>query len=249
MVHINKLQFKIKIITYLRTNWHIYPLIMLQIRMLGTQCFWSIAWSFQLLFQVARPEDITARYTSNDDKYFKWWYYADYKFTVTILWSPFLVKSSQTYLNDTSFSNAENLYVDEADKAWASHIENFDYVIFSGGQWFFRPLTFYENGHVVGCQKCHNLMEDPLNLYGYRHAFRTAFRTVINLKGFKGMVFMVSHSPNHFENGEWNKGGGCNRTLVWRSFTRHKWRNSQLQRERFAFRVDQYNCRYAYEIS
>lgn len=222
---------------------------MLQIRMLGTQCFWSIAWSFQLLFQVARPEDITARYTSNDDKYFKWWYYADYKFTVTILWSPFLVKSSQTYLNDTSFSNAENLYVDEADKAWASHIENFDYVIFSGGQWFFRPLTFYENGHVVGCQKCHNLMEDPLNLYGYRHAFRTAFRTVINLKGFKGMVFMVSHSPNHFENGEWNKGGGCNRTLVWRSFTRHKWRNSQLQRERFAFRVDQYNCRYAYEIS
>lgn len=154
--------------------------------------------------------------------------------------------TSTTHLSPTPRTY---IYVDEADKAWASHIENFDYVIFSGGQWFFRPLTFYENGQVVGCQKCHNLMEDPQNLYGYRHAFRTAFRTVINLKGFKGMVFMVSHSPNHFENGEWNKGGGCNRTLVWRSFTRHKWRNSQLQRERFAFRVDQYNCRYAYEIS
>ncbi|RDX69703.1 Protein trichome birefringence-like 21, partial [Mucuna pruriens] len=166
-----------------------------------------------LLNSIARPKDITAKYTSKDDNYFKWWFYADYKFTVAILWSPFLVKSSKTYLKNTSFYNAENLYVDEADKGWASHIENFDYVIFSGGQWFFRPLTFYENGQVVGCQKCNNLTTDPLNLYGYRNAFRTAFRTVINLKGFKGMVFLVTHSPNHFENGEWNKGGGCNRTL------------------------------------
>ncbi|XP_027338153.1 protein trichome birefringence-like 21 [Abrus precatorius] len=165
-----------------------------------------------LLNRVARPEDITDKYTSKDDKYFKWWFYADYGFTVTILWSPFLVKSSETYINDTSFYNAENLYIDEADSAWASRIENFDYVIFSGGQWFFRPLTFYENGQVVGCQKCNNLT-DPLNLYGYRNAFRTAFRTIINLEGFKGLVFLVTHSPNHFENGEWNKGGGCNRTM------------------------------------
>ncbi|KAL2340568.1 hypothetical protein Fmac_008508 [Flemingia macrophylla] len=166
-----------------------------------------------LLNSVARPKDITGRYTSKDDIYFKWWFYGDYKFTIAILWSPFFVKSNKAYLNDTSFSNAENLYVDEADEAWASHIEKFDYVIFSGGQWFFRPLTFYENGQVVGCQKCRNLTTDPLNLYGYRNAYRTAFRTVVNLKGFKGSVFLVTHSPNHFENGEWNKGGGCNRTV------------------------------------
>ncbi|XP_014517458.1 protein trichome birefringence-like 19 [Vigna radiata var. radiata] len=165
-----------------------------------------------LLNSVARPEDITDRYTLNDDKYFKWWFYAHYNFTVAILWSPFLVKSSEKYLNDTSFSNAENLYLDEADEAWTTHIANFDYVIFSGGQWFFRPLTFYEKGRVVGCQKCHNVTTDPLNLYGYRNALRTAFRTVVNLKGFEGMVILVTHSPNHFENGAWNKGGGCNRT-------------------------------------
>ncbi|KAK7302935.1 hypothetical protein RJT34_13832 [Clitoria ternatea] len=164
-----------------------------------------------LLNTVADPEDITERYTPKYDIYIKWWFFADYNFTVTILWSPFLVKSSKTYLNDTSFYNAENLYVDEVDKAWATHIENFDYVIFSCGQWFFRPLTFYQNGQITGCQKCHSL-SDPLNLHGYRNAFRTAFRTIINLKGFKGLVFLVTHSPNHFESGEWNKGGGCNRT-------------------------------------
>lgn len=167
--------------------------------------------NFCILFQVARPEDITTRYASKDDLiYFKWWFYPDYNFTITMLWSPFLVKSSKTYLNDSSFYNAENLYLDEADSAWASRIGTFDYVIFSGGQWFFRPFTFYENGQVVGCQKCNNTTE--INVYGYKKAFRTAFRTVINLNGFKGFAFLVTHSPNHFENGEWNTGGGCNRT-------------------------------------
>ncbi|XP_061342694.1 protein trichome birefringence-like 19 [Gastrolobium bilobum] len=163
-----------------------------------------------LLNSVTHPEDITARYTSKADIYFKWWLYADYNFTLTLLWSPFLVNSTKTYLNDSSFYNSENLYLDEADKAWTSQIENFDYVIFSGGQWFFRPLTFYENGEVVGCQKCPNMTE--LDFYGYRNAFRTALRTIGNLKGFKGLTFLVTHSPNHFENGVWNKGGGCNRT-------------------------------------
>ncbi|KAK7306546.1 hypothetical protein VNO77_44493 [Canavalia gladiata] len=171
---------------------------------------WRLNWEKSNGVIVVPPKQ--CRYTLKDDKYFKWWFYADYNFTVAILWSPFLVKSTETYLNDTSFYNAENLYLDEADKGWANHIENFDYVIFSGGQWFFRPLTFYENGEVVGCQKCNNLT-DPLNLYGYRNAFRTALKTVINLERFKGLVFLVTHSPNHFENGEWNKGGGCNRTL------------------------------------
>ncbi|WVY98843.1 hypothetical protein V8G54_030994 [Vigna mungo] len=32
------------------------------------------------------------------------------------------VESSEKYMNDTSFSNAENLYLDEADKAWTTHI-------------------------------------------------------------------------------------------------------------------------------
>ncbi|KAL1335808.1 hypothetical protein HN51_030254 [Arachis hypogaea] len=165
-----------------------------------------------LLSSVARPEDITGKHAS-DSTYFKWWFYPDHNFTLALLWSPFLVKSSKSYLNDSSnFYLAEKLYLDEPDEAWASQIEDFDVVIFSGGQWFFRPLTFMEHGHVVGCQKCQNNTE--LNFYGYRIAFRTAFKTILNLKGFKGLTFVVTHSPNHFENGLWNTGGGCNRTKL-----------------------------------
>jgi hypothetical protein len=164
-------------------------------------------------FQVASPKDITTKYVTNDEglTYYKWWYYPDYNFTITMLWSPFLVKSSKSYIyNSSNFYNPESLYLDEPDTAWTSRIENYDYVIFSGGQWFFRPFTFYENGTVVGCQKCNNSIE--LNFYGYKKAYRTAFKTIMNLERFKGLAFLVTHSPNHFENGEWNKGGGCNRT-------------------------------------
>lgn len=127
-----------------------------------------------------------------------------------MLWSPFLVKSSKSYIYNSSFYQPENLYLDEPDTAWTSRIENFDYVIFSGGQWFFRPFIFYENGSVVGCQKCNNSIE--LNFYGYKKAYQTALKTMTNLKRFKGLAFLVTHSPNHFENGAWNEGGGCNRT-------------------------------------
>ncbi|MED6112012.1 hypothetical protein PIB30_057767 [Stylosanthes scabra] len=163
-----------------------------------------------LLSTVARPEDNTVKH-GLDRTYFRWWFYPDHNFTLALLWSPFLVKSSEGYYNDSSnFLLPENLYLHEPDQAWVSKIEDFDIVIFSGGQWFFRPLTYIEHGQVVGCQKCQN--NTDLDFYGYRIAHRTAFRTILNLKGFKGMIFVVTHSPNHFENGLWNNGGMCNRT-------------------------------------
>lgn len=129
---------------------------------------------------------------------------------VTLLWSPFLVKSVNSDPNGGSFNSIMDLYLDEPEKAWVSRIENFDYVIISAGQWFYRPLTFYENNQVVGCQKCHHIPD--LNFYGYKKAFRTAFKTIINLKGFKGLTFLVTQSPKHFENGDFDNGGACDRT-------------------------------------
>ena len=43
--------------------------------------------------ETVRLEDITARFTSKNDIFFRWWFSADYNFTFTMLWSPFLVKS------------------------------------------------------------------------------------------------------------------------------------------------------------
>ncbi|XP_031279302.1 protein trichome birefringence-like 19 [Pistacia vera] len=161
-----------------------------------------------LLSSVAYPEDISHKY-SLDSNYFKRHFYADYRFTVANFWSPFLVKSSNAD-NGHSLNGLLNLYLDEADEAWVNEVENFDYVIVSAGQWFFRPLIFYENSQVIGCHICDiNNMTAIAKYYGYRMAFRTAFRTLQSLKNYKGTTFLRTFSPAHFENGDWDKGGNC----------------------------------------
>ncbi|KAJ6290570.1 hypothetical protein OIU78_026333 [Salix suchowensis] len=83
-------------------------------------------------WSVTIPEDISHRYTA-DTTYFKRWFYADYGFTLATLWSPFLVKSTDADPNGHSLNSLMSLYLDQADEAWASQIENFDYVIISAG--------------------------------------------------------------------------------------------------------------------
>ncbi|QHO14717.1 hypothetical protein HN51_030251 [Arachis hypogaea] len=106
-----------------------------------------------LLNTAGRLEDVTERYTSKADVFFRWWFSPGYNFTLTILWSPFLVKVTGADQRGRSFDGSMNLYLDDSNDAWASKIEDFDFVIFSTGQWFYRPLTFYENGHIVGGQQ------------------------------------------------------------------------------------------------
>lgn len=117
-----------------------------------------------------------------------------------------MVRSSDVH------SSLTNLYLDKADESWSGELKNFDFVIISAGQWFFRPALFYEKGQVVGCHKCEQSNITELSHYhGYRKAFRTALRTIVKMKGYKGVTFLRTFSPAHFENSEWNKGGSCER--------------------------------------
>ncbi|KAL0015238.1 hypothetical protein SO802_002307 [Lithocarpus litseifolius] len=189
-----------------------------------------------LLVGVVHPEDITLNYTS-DTTNFKRWFYADYNFTLATLWSPFLVKASDADPSGHSYNSIMNLYLDRVDEAWAAEITIFDYVIFSAGQWFFRPLMFYENDELVGCYKCQqeNITE-LTQYYGYRKAFRTAFRTILSLKDYKGVTFLRTFSPAHFENGDWNKGGNCVRT---KPFTKEELRVEQYIMEMYLTQMEE----------
>ncbi|KAJ9147400.1 hypothetical protein P3X46_029565 [Hevea brasiliensis] len=170
-----------------------------------------------LLASVVHPVDVSHKYTS-DTTYFRYWFYSDYRFTLATLWSPFLVKSCDADPSGHSLNSLMNLYLDQADKAWASQIENFDYVVISAGQWFFRPLIYYLNGQIVSCHNCNKEnITAVTKYYGYRMAFRTAFGTLLRLKGFKGITFLRTFSPSHFENGAWNAGGSCPRTKPYTS--------------------------------
>lgn len=137
----------------------------------------------------------------------------NYNFTIESLWSNYLVESEDADTNIyAEFSKA--LYLDKADEVWTSYIHTFDYVIISSAQWFFRPLVYYQNGKVVGCSECKNSTVANLGMYyGYRKAFKTAYRTLLDSNKFKGTIFLRTYSPRHFENGEWNTGGSCPRTI------------------------------------
>lgn len=159
---------------------------------------------------------------------FKRWRYATYDFTLAIFWSPYLVKVREEDIGNPPHAGQFNLYLDEFDKEWTGKVAEFSHVIISAGHWFTRPMIYYENRRRVGCT-----FENPGNVtrlstsYGYRKAFRTAFRALNRMKSYKGITYLRTFSPSHFEGGPWNKGGHCQRT---RPFKRNEtsWEGTDL---------------------
>ncbi|OWM64456.1 protein trichome birefringence-like 19 [Punica granatum] len=167
-----------------------------------------------LISRIEYPIDVS--YTK--DERFKRWRYTTYNFTLASFWTPHLVKSAETDSNGPTHTGLFSLYLDETDENWTSQIEEFDYLIVSAGHWFFRPLVFHEYRNVVGCHYCllPNVTDMTL-FYGYRKALRTAFGAINGLKNYKGITYLRTYAPSHFENGMWNQGGNCARTRPFRS--------------------------------
>ncbi|OVA06437.1 PC-Esterase [Macleaya cordata] len=162
-----------------------------------------------LLSRVEYPVDVS--YTSSEQ--FKRWKYTNYNFTIANFWTPYLVRAKEEDPNGPTHTGLFNLYLDEFDEEWTTQIDEFDYLIISGGHWFFRPSMFYQNNQLVGCHYClEKNVTDLTFYYGYRKAFRTAFKAINSLKNFKGTTFLRTFAPSHFENGLWNEGGNCVRT-------------------------------------
>ncbi|OWM64455.1 protein trichome birefringence-like 19 [Punica granatum] len=192
-----------------------------------------------LLASVSHPEDITSRYTS-DTINFRRWFFPEFNFTLASFWAPFLVKAVDSDSNGHTYTSIMSLHLDEPEEAWAREVENFDYVIISAGQWFYRPMIFYEKGQLVGCSSCglKNVTEIP-RFYGYGMAFRTSFRILLDLKGYKGVTFLRTFSPGHFENGPWNDGGNCIRT---RPFGKEEVRLMGYDLEFYKTQVEEYRA-------
>ncbi|GMH27175.1 hypothetical protein Nepgr_029018 [Nepenthes gracilis] len=75
-----------------------------------------------------------------------------------------------------------------------------------------------KTGCLIGCHSCmvRNLTDYPAP-YGYRLAFRTAFRAILSRENFKGITYLRTFSPAHFDGGGWNGGGNCMRTRPFES--------------------------------
>ncbi|MQL84212.1 hypothetical protein Taro_016710 [Colocasia esculenta] len=165
---------------------------------------------------VENPRDVS----DTTDQNFRRMHYEAHNFTLSIFWSPFLVRSEDGRLPGLSWSGLWNLYLDEADPAWTSQLGGFDFLIISGGNWFTRPSVFYEKHRIVGSNYYLLRNIKVLNLeYANWKAFRAAF-DAINKAGragrFRGDVFLRTLSPSHFENGQWDSGGDCVRKWPFR---------------------------------
>ncbi|KAL8483002.1 hypothetical protein ACS0TY_025887 [Phlomoides rotata] len=64
----------------------------------------------------------------------------------------------------------------------------------------------------MGCHNCHH---PNINLLGFPYAYRKVLNLTLNFitgLSHKPFVLFRTWAPDHFENGEWNASGYCNRT-------------------------------------
>ncbi|PIA49085.1 hypothetical protein AQUCO_01300143v1 [Aquilegia coerulea] len=165
-----------------------------------------------LLCILSKVEDAVMVY--HDEKYSsKRWLFPSYNFTLSVIWSPFLVEAA-TFEDINGVSTADiQLHLDKLDHIWVDQYQNIDYMIFSGGKWFFKTAIYYENNKVVGCHYCpgQNLTELGF-VYAYRKVLELVYNHIVK-SNHKGMIFFRMITPDHFENGEWFSGGTCTRSV------------------------------------
>ncbi|XP_020593592.1 protein trichome birefringence-like 26 [Phalaenopsis equestris] len=139
------------------------------------------------------------------------WYFVNHNLTIAVIWSPFMIKS-ETFEDDDGKSKAPiQLHLDILEQKWTGQYDKYDYVIFSGGQWFLKTMIMWENSSVVGC---HNCGDDNLKELGFDYPYRKALQMCYDFVAsseHKPLVFFRTWTPDHFEHGEWFSGGVCNR--------------------------------------
>lgn len=168
------------------------------------------------LCALAQVEIPTNLYRDEMDR-FVYWHFPSYNFTLSVLWSPFLVDGTEDEY-DGFAKGIEKLRLDTVDKKWATSLHKYDYVVLSSGQWFLKTSVYYVDNKVVGCHNCRPGID--LAQVGFYYAFRIALRTVFDFlvsSEYTGMVFFRTFTPDHFENGRWDNGGKCLRRAPFRS--------------------------------
>ncbi|XP_020598874.1 protein trichome birefringence-like 25 [Phalaenopsis equestris] len=140
------------------------------------------------------------------------WLFANYNFTLSLIWSPLLMKA-EIFEDDDGVSKSDmQLHLDTIDTQWSNKYNNFDYILISGGQWFLKTAIYWEKNNIIGCHYCpeKNLTELPLN-YSYQKVLSLIFNFVLS-SNHKPIVIYRTWAPSHFEYREWSNGGICNRT-------------------------------------
>ncbi|XP_058115446.1 xyloglucan O-acetyltransferase 1 [Magnolia sinica] len=160
-----------------------------------------------LLCLVSSASSPNLLYRSGEDNKFRKWNFPSHNVTISVYWSPFLVKGIE---KSATGPNHNKLYVDLVDERWASELGQMDMVVFSVGHWFLHPAVYYEKDSILGCHYCPGFNHTEIGFFDvFRKAFRTTLKAVVDRNDGKDRWVMVTtFSPAHFE-GEWDKAGAC----------------------------------------
>ncbi|CAM8912176.1 unnamed protein product [Rhodiola kirilowii] len=163
-----------------------------------------------LLCMLSKADKVVEVY--HDEEYkSRRWFVPLYNFTVSVVWSPFLVQAAIFEdMNGVASSEAQ-LHLDKLDTNWVNMYQNLDYMTISSGKWFNKTSIIYENNTILGCRNCpgKNLTELGVE-FPYRKVLRRVLK-FISTSNHKGTIFFRTSTPDHFENGEWSTGGTCQR--------------------------------------
>ncbi|XAR65029.1 hypothetical protein NMG60_11008973 [Bertholletia excelsa] len=161
-----------------------------------------------LLCMLTTASSPVALYGGGEEK-FRRWRFPSYNATVSVYWSPFLVKGTEK--SETEYLN--RLHFDDVDERWASDLDQIDVIVLSVGHWFLHPAVYYDGGSVLGCHACSGENYTEIGFYDvFAKAFRTTLNVIIKNRSKNGIdVIVTTFSPHHFE-GDWDKFGACPKT-------------------------------------
>uniref|UniRef100_A0A0E0PVJ5 Uncharacterized protein n=1 Tax=Oryza rufipogon TaxID=4529 RepID=A0A0E0PVJ5_ORYRU len=173
-----------------------------------------------LLASRSTPELV---HRDGEESRFRRWAFREHDATVSIFWSPFLVKAAEKA--ERAGVRHNNVFLDAFDERWMSGLGGLDAVVLSIGHWFLIPGIYHDAGEVVGCHDCaeFNHTETPFFAVFKQAVHRTLAEITRRHALAAGagtskskVVAFTTFSPAHFE-GEWDKAGACNKTRPYKN--------------------------------
>lgn len=135
-------------------------------------------------------------------------YFPNHNLTIANIWAPFLVKA----FGDGKDEKPIQVLPDVPETDWTAQYHKFDYIVIAGGQWFFKSMTFWENGNITGGHNCETKFIKELGVYEpYRKALQAVFNFIATSE-HKPHIFFRTWTADHFEYAEMFSKRVCNRS-------------------------------------
>ncbi|KAL9226312.1 hypothetical protein vseg_002142 [Gypsophila vaccaria] len=168
-----------------------------------------------LLCMLASYSDPNLVYSIGDDNKFRRWHFPSPNVTVSVYWSPFLVKG----IEKSKHRDYNRLYLDSVDERWASELDSIDVAVLSIGHWYLLKALYIDGITELGCHGFEGTNCTSIGFYDpFHRAINTSLRTIIQRRGLNSKnidVIVTTFSPHHFE-GEWDNLDACSKKFPYK---------------------------------